>query len=99
MLPSGDIRVAVHSFLIAYGQVDDLEVQLVGTEQQIEIPKGIEIPKILPIGLQLQIVFSDITLVPQRVSLTGCSISQLKSKLKNLLPRILKGRMLFFSSG
>ena len=47
------------SFLIAYGQVDDLEVQLIGTEQQIEIPEGIEIPKVLPVGLQLQVVFSE----------------------------------------
>ncbi len=41
-----DICRTIDPFLIADGYVADLEVQFVGTKQQIKIPEGVKVAKV-----------------------------------------------------
>ena len=46
MFPSLYVGVAVESFLVANGDINDFQVLFVSTKKQIEIAEGIEVPEV-----------------------------------------------------
>src|SRR6266542_4165142 len=53
---SADVGAAVFSFAIAHRDVDDLEVQFGGAEEQVEIAERIELAEVLAVAGNLIIV-------------------------------------------
>ena len=51
-----DVGGPVGPILISDGNFNDMKIELRRAEQQIEIPEGIEVSKILPIGHQAIII-------------------------------------------
>src|SRR5665213_1620495 len=49
MAPAPDIGFAPHALLVSHWQVDDLQVVLGGSEQQVEISEGIDFTEIRPV--------------------------------------------------
>jgi hypothetical protein len=56
MPPAGDIRRAVGPLTVADGQVDDLQVELGRTEDQVEVAERVEVSKVGAVGGDLLIV-------------------------------------------
>ena len=46
MFPSLYVGVAVESFLVANGDINDFQVLFVSAKKQIEIAEGIEVPEV-----------------------------------------------------
>ena len=92
--------VAVGALAVADRQVDDLQVQLGGAEEQVEVAERIEVAEVGAVGGDALVVgLAQSTLVPQSVSLIGWPSSQEKARLKNLLPSRLRKRIACSSIG
>lgn len=59
MLEPGDIGRAVSAFPVPYRHLDDLQVQLVGPEEQVEIPEGIEFSEIGAVFGQFDVIIPE----------------------------------------
>lgn len=57
MLPAGDVGCTIGALAIADGEIDDLEVEFGGSEDQVEIAEGIEIAKVGAVGCYFFVVF------------------------------------------
>src|SRR5687768_9024762 len=73
MPPAPDIGRSVLSIAVTYGDVDDLQVQLAGAEQQIEITERIEVAEHPPVGDDAAVVASPQNLRPAERIFNGLS--------------------------
>jgi len=56
MSPALDVGLAILPFPIADGQVKDFQIQPGRPKEQIKVTKGVKVPEIGPIGLDLVIL-------------------------------------------
>ena len=59
MLPALDVRVAVGAGLVADGQVEDAEVELRGTEEEVEVAEGVKVPEVVAVLGDEFVVFAE----------------------------------------
>ena len=59
MTPSMNVGLAVGSGTIANGQIDEAQIELGSSEEQVEITEGIKLPEISAVSRESQIVLPE----------------------------------------
>lgn len=59
MAETADIGASIGSFLVTDRDLHNLQIQLVGSENEVEISKRVEIPEEFPVGDETVVIFPE----------------------------------------
>ena len=80
--------------MVAHREVDDLQLQPCGAEQQVEVAERVEVAEVRAAGRDLLVAAArSSAFVPQSVSLTGWPIRALKTSENALFPSRFRKRI------